>query len=816
MLLALIVAFGVVAGAGLFAPGGEARAQGLLSALIEPEDQPLLEPEAAFASDVVATDDGAAIVSWVIADDYYMYRQRFAVTTDTPGVVVGELDIPGGKIKSDPAFGDVETYEKLVQIKVPLSGAAGKSVSLKLAGQGCNEPVGVCYPPITRDVVLDLTTATASTQVTGNTPGMMSTDTPASGGLQSTALAQVTTDTPTQSGGAWGGSGAASSSSINSLSELSSILGGSEPQFLDVDEAFQLDLVTTDPQQLLADFVIADGYYLYRDQMSFKVDAGNVSALQPVYPAGKEKDDEFFGKTTVYYSRASVPVNVGRQGAEPESVTVTATYQGCADEGICYPPVTKKFSLKLPQLVASAVASTTAGAAGSVAVGGTAALSDSGSSEGRFANKGFWGLMAAAFGIGVLLTFTPCVLPLIPILASVIGGQGENVTRARGGLLATIYVLGTAVTYAAIGYVAGATGEQLQAYFQNAWAIGVLVAIFVVMSLSMFGLFEVQMPGFLQSRLQNSTQNIKGGAFGGVFVLGLVSALIVGACVSPLLISALSVAIARGDPWLGASMMFAMSLGMGVFLIALGFGAGHVIPKAGPWMDKVTKGFGVLLLGVAIYLLSIFPEVPVLLLWAALFIVVAVFLGATQSLPEGVTGWRYFGKGVGTVMLVWGIAAMLGGFAGNRDLLNPLHGLTAGVGGAGTTTVAKSHDELFERVGNGAELDAALAAAKSSGKMVLLDYYADWCIDCKRMEATTLVDANVSAILDAEFVMLQVDVTDPNDEATSSLKKRFGVFGPPAILFFDGAGRELKSKRLYGYRNAKKFVEILQGVVKPS
>lgn len=812
-----LVAGGALILASVVATGGLAHAQGLLAGLIAPEDQPLLEADKAFAADVKVDGENHALVSWVIADHYYMYRQRFAVTTDTPGVTIGELDIPGGKVKSDPAFGDVETYEKFVSIKVPLSGAAGKKVALKLAGQGCNEPVGVCYPPIAHDVVLDLSTATVSTNNGGNTVNIQSTDTPAQNTVVQNSsthsgLSQMTaagTTAASQSGGSWGS--AAGTQPITSLSDLTTILGGGEPEFLEVDEAFKFNLVATGPEQLLADFVIADGYYLYRNQMAFEVEPSQATLGAPAYPTGKEKEDEFFGKTEVYYNNVVAPLPVTRFSSDAQDITVTAKYQGCAEAGICYPPVTKKITLRLPQLIGTANASTPA-AASTPGVVAQVSETKTENSGGRFADKGFWGLMAAAFGIGVLLTFTPCVLPLIPILASVIGGQGETVTKARGGFLAAVYVLGTAVTYAAIGYVAGATGEQLQAYFQNVWAVGTLVVIFVVMSLSMFGLFELQMPGFLQSRLQTSTQDIKGGAVGGVFVLGLVSALIVGACVSPLLISALSVAIARGDAWLGASMMFALALGMGVFLIAFGFGAGHLMPKAGAWMDRVKQAFGVVLLGVAIYMLNIFPEVPVLLLWAALFIVVAVYLGATQSLAEGSSGWRYLGKGVGTVLLVWGIAAMLGGFTGNRDLLNPLPGFAARVAGSSPVAATKTHEELFQRVGNDQELDVALASAKASGKMVLLDYYADWCVDCKRMEATTLVDPVVSKILDSRFVMLQVDVTDPKDPATSALKKRYGVFGPPAILFFDTTGKEIKDKRLYGYRNAKTFAAILNGV----
>ena len=414
--------------------------------------------------------------------------------------------------------------------------------------------------------------------------------------------------------------------------------------------------------------------------------------------------------------------------------------------------------------------------------------------------------MLTAFLTGIALTFTPCVLPMVPILSSIIVGQGGEITKLKGGSLAASYVLGTAVTYTIAGWVAGATGEQLQAYFQNAWAIGSVSVILLLLAFSMFGLYEIQMPSFLQSSLQNRTQRLEGGRMGMVFVLGIVSALIVGACVSPLLIVALGVAIVKGDPVLGAAIMFAMAMGMGVFLIALGLGAGYLLPKAGDWMDRVKHVFGVLLLGVAIYLLGLIPEVPVLYLWSALFIICAVYLGALQNLPEGAGGWRHLWKGVGVFMLVWGVLALVGGMAGNRDILRPVE-LTGASGLlTGTAGDRQGAHADFRRVATITDLDSGLADARTQGKPLLLDYYADWCVDCLRMEKATFGDPEVATLLNDRFVLLQVDVTDPGDDFSKAVKKRFGVFGPPAMLFFDDRGSERQELRRYGFMGPDEFL----------
>ena len=414
-----------------------------------------------------------------------------------------------------------------------------------------------------------------------------------------------------------------------------------------------------------------------------------------------------------------------------------------------------------------------------------------------------------AFIAGIALTFTPCVLPLIPILTSIVIGQKGSVSQMRAGLLSICYVLGTAVTYTAVGIFAGITGSQLQAYFQNPWGIGVVVIILITLSFSMFGLFQIQMPVSIQATLQSRLSRIKGGVVGGVFLMGIISALIVGACVSPVLMAVLGVAIERGDPVLGGAIMFSLAIGSGVVLIAIGFGAAFFLPKSGPWMDTIKHAFGVMLLGVAIYILSALPAVPVLYLWSMLFIVSAVYLGALRTLPNEQNGWPVLWKGVGVFILIWGILALIGAMSGARDILRPINFANLNSYTQGSNPTLSNHESeqtLFTRVSSLAALDQKLNMAKNTGRPVMLDYYADWCVDCVRMENNTFSDQRVRQKL-GNFVMLQVDVTDPQDKQTNDIKKRYGVYGPPAMLFFNAKGEEISALRRYGYMNPDEFLD---------
>ncbi len=719
------------------------------------QDDELLEPHKAFAVTADAVDAERVRVTWKIADGYYMYRDKFAFAPADPDVTLGSPVFPTPIRKHDEFFGEVEIYEQEAAIVIPLERGRGaaQTVALDVTGQGCNEPVGVCYPPITQRVNFTL----AGDPVAR---------------LEATRVADAANAPPT----------------VRSLKDLKSLLGNvAEPEFLPVDEAFKLDLQARDRDTLSARFSIAEGYYLYRDKTGFESATDGIALGAAALPDGIEKQDEYFGRMVVYYHGFDTLIPIVRRVDGVSQADVRVTYQGCAEKGICYPPVVKTLVVSLP-----ADASPSAAAA---------VPNVPGASSG-----GFWGYVAAAFWTGVLLTFTPCVLPMIPILSSVIVGQGGHTSRTRGGALSIAYVLGTAVTYTVAGVVAGATGDQLQAYFQNIWAIGGVALLLGVLALSMFGVFEIQMPAAVQSRLQARTHSWKGGAFGMVFLLGLVSALIVGACVSPLLILALGVAIANGDPVLGGAIMFAMAMGMGVFLIALGFGAAFLLPRAGVWMERVKQGFGVLLLAVAIYLLGTIPAVPVLYLWAALLIVTAIYLGATQALPEGARGWRYFAKGAGVFMLVWGVLALLGGMNGSRDILRPVV-LTADLSPSARSVAEHA---LFTRVANLEQLDAGLDRARAAAKPVLLDYYADWCVDCVRMERATFQHTEVNRLLREDFVTLQVDVTDPHDGATKAVQKRYGVFGPPAMLFFSASGEERPDLRRYGFMEPDAFLDHIR------
>ncbi len=751
---------------------------GAVSLSVFAQDDELLPSDEAYAFSVEVSEEGLD-AKWIIADGYYMYRDKLSFSLeDNSGTPIDiQYDFPPSKTKADPAFGDVEVYVKQVAFSIPVSSNAS-NVLLTVKGQGCNEPIGVCYPPITHKIPLQLIAAI----------------TPASDPLAAPApLMNLTTEADEE---------------LASISELRDLLGGAtaDDELLPPDEAFSVSAIT-DRDGINVRFDIAEGYYLYQNKLKFE---SSTHALnKPILPEGKLKQDEYFGEVIVYRNQIDALLKLATATGS-ETLVLDTQYQGCADLGVCYPPQNKRFELSVADLISSAQAQSTAPAPAMPDTSATAAANAPATD--KETSNALWWVLLTAFLAGIGLTFTPCVLPLVPILSSVIAGQGEHVTKSKAALLAAVYVLGTAVTYAAIGAVAGASGDQLQAYFQNAWAIGIMAAIFMVMSLSMFGLYEIQMPSFVQSRLAEKSQGIKGGTLPMVFVLGLISALIVGACVSPVLISFLSIAIAKGSASLGALTMFSMAMGMGIPLILLGMGAGHILPKAGMWMDKVKYVFGVMLVAVAIYLLGILPAVPVLYLWAVLFIVVAIYLGATQSLPEGASGWQKLFKGIGTLLLIWGILALFGAMMGERRIERPLPEHLFSVAPANQSGITVDTRHLFTRVNSMAELDQQLEAAAVAGKKVMIDYYADWCVECLKMEETTFQDPAVRAELRANFATLQVDVTDPNDEKRKALKKRYGVFGPPAALFFDRQGNQIKDKNFYGYMKAEEFLQHLKSI----
>ena len=590
------------------------------------------------------------------------------------------------------------------------------------------------------------------------------------------------------------------------LISCAAVAHAAEPELLDPEKAFAFSARVAGPDAVEVRYVIAKGYYLYRDKFRFTLEPAALNGGSAQLPPGQLKKDEFFGETTVYRDEVRIRLPVNAAGGIDRAV-LTAVSQGCADVGVCYVPVEQKADLRLA-------------AAGSATSSGDGAMSRLFSGAGTAAQspaatpaKGeddliadlfhgeAWLLILSFFGFGLLLSFTPCVLPMVPILSGIIIGQGSRMTRMHSLLLSAAYVLGMAMTYALAGVAAGLSGALLSAALQNPWVLGAFAAVFVALALSMFGFYELQLPIALQSRLAGASGRLHGGHYTGVFVMGALSALIVGPCVAAPLAGALLYISQSGSAVLGASALFAMALGMGVPLLVVGGSAGALLPKTGPWMETVKRFFGVMLLAVAIYLVSpVLPVTAQMLAWAALLVFTGIYLRAIDPLPPAAAGFARLSKGVGVIALVAGIAFVIGALSGSRDVLQPLSGLRGTAAGApGGPGVA------FQRVANIAELDAAIAAA--NGKTLMLDFYADWCVSCKEMERYTFTDPAVQTRL-AGMVKIQADVT-ANTAEHKELLKRFRLFGPPGIVFFDPAGREIQGLRVIGFQAAGKFAAVL-------
>ncbi len=561
-------------------------------------------------------------------------------------------------------------------------------------------------------------------------------------------------------------------------------------EFLDPLVAFKPEARALDDKTVEVRYSIAKGYYLYRDKFRFAAEGATLGT--PVFPAGKQKHDDNFGDVEVYYKSVAIRLPLSANQSGPITLKVTA--QGCADAGVCYPPQEQKLSVSLP-------------APGSApAAVPDAAGDESGHIAGLLQNAGFWLAVSTFFGFGLLLALTPCVFPMIPILSGIIVGQGHHVSRSKSFLLSLAYVLGMAVTYAALGVAAGLTGTLLSAALQNPWVLGAFAAVFVVLSFSMFGFYELQLPSFLQSKLSEEASHLHGGHLAAVFAMGALSAVIVGPCVAAPLAGALLYIGQSGDAVLGGAALFAMALGMGVPLLLVGLSATTLLPRSGPWMEAVKKAFGVILLGTALWLVSpVLPAALVMAGWALLLIVPAVFMHALDPLPATAKGWQRFWKGIGIVMLLAGAALVVGLAAGSRDPLQPLKGVVAANAAAGGGAEAPALP--FVRVKSVADLEARVKAA---GKPVMLDFYADWCVSCKEMERFTFADPKVRAKL-AGFTLLQADVT-ANSEDDKALLQRFKLFGPPGIIFFDAAGQEIAGLRVVGFQEATPFLQVLQRV----
>jgi thioredoxin:protein disulfide reductase len=564
-------------------------------------------------------------------------------------------------------------------------------------------------------------------------------------------------------------------------------------ELLEPDQAFRVGAVATAPDRIEVIFQVHEGYYLYRERMKFAVAAGQPAALgTPDIPAGQIKNDEYFGRQEVYHSDVTARIPVSRGSLDEFVLPVSVTYQGCAELlGVCFPPITKTFNVEMPR--ASAVSALPAGG-GSVQSGGSGKAYVS--KQDQLANlirDGNVFLMAGAFFLaGLLLAFTPCVLPMVPIVAGIIAGEGANVTRARAFSLSVAYVLGMAATYTAAGVIFAAAGKQAQTLFQQPWIIILFAALFVAMSMSMFGFFTVQMPAFVQSRIAAMSNQQKAGSYVGVIVMGALSALIVTTCVGPALVAALSVIGQSGKMARGGVALFSMAIGMGMPLLVVGASAGQLLPRAGAWMDTVKQVFGALMLAVAAWMLSrILPERISFLLWILPLAALAIILWRAGVRSNA---GRFLVRGLGAIAAIYVLVIVIGAFRGATDPLRPLQ-------------AAAAHEQLpFQRIKSLDELNAKVAAASAGGKSVMLDFYADWCVSCKEMEKYTFPDAKVRAAL-TNTEWLQADVT-ANDATDQALLKHFGIFGPPTIAFYGPDGTERRNFRVVGFMKTEEFAAL--------
>ncbi|MCV6613052.1 MAG: protein-disulfide reductase DsbD [Amphritea sp.] len=567
---------------------------------------------------------------------------------------------------------------------------------------------------------------------------------------------------------------------------------------LEVEQAFVFG-VDQQGDQLQLIWTIPDGYYLYRDKI--ELSHGNeLVEVDRQYADAELKEDPLFGQVWVYYNQALVDLEFRSQGQISDH-ELTVTYQGCWEGGICYPPVTKKVSLaQITNGPVQAAATTTPVSPAEGVNTVNVALSEQDQFASMLQSSNLLLTLGAFFVAGMALALTPCVFPMIPILSSIIAGQGHRVTSGQGFFLSLVYVLSVSVTYTLAGVVAGLFGENLQAAFQNIWIIGFFSFIFVLLSLSMFGFYDLQLPNSWQSKLNSMSNSQKGGTVIGVAVMGLLSALIVGPCMAAPLAGALIYIGQTGDPVLGGAALFFLSLGMGVPLLIVGASAGKLLPKAGAWMDSVKAGFGVMLLLLAVWMLDrVIADSIALILYAVILLVAAVHMKALDRLQEAASGWSFFWKGIGVVLLLYGSTLFIGGLTGGKSLLQPLQGIAAG-----NTAQAKS-ELSFTTVTSQAELDGLLEQAQRLSQPVMLDFYADWCISCIELEHVTFADAGVQQSL-ANFMRIKVDVT-ANDAEAKQLNKAYSVIGPPALIFYDKSGVVRPSMTLIGVIEPQRFVQ---------
>lgn len=726
---------------------------------MDPKD--LLPPEKAFALTTKVESASELLLSWDIAPGYYLYRNKFKFVPKTPGLELGPARFPEGEKKHDEFFGEMVIYRNHIAIPVPIvhEQSSLQTAALEITVQGCAD-AGVCFPPYKQTVQLNLPPPP-----------------------DEAASPELPEDNP--------------------LARLAqSFKGLEEKKLLPPDQAFRFSAEVMDSNTLHVAWQIAPGYYLYRERFKFALfDAVGIELDHFEIPRGVSKQEEH-GLMEVFHDQVGFDLPLKRTEKGPVTVRLQAKFQGCAEMGVCYSPMEKTVSLELPAI------GTTAGQTALPSLK-TESNSAPEAEQDRIADSlkhdSIWLVVLTFLGFGLLMAFSPCIFPMIPILSGIIVGHGHKINTPRAFMLSLSYVLAASLAYTVFGVLAGLFGGNLQAVFQNPWVIGSFSALFVLLSLSMFGFFDIQMPSFIQTKVTHLSHKQKGGTLTGAAIMGALSALIVGPCMAAPLAGALIYIGQTGDAVLGGLALFAMGMGMGVPLLVIGMSAGKLLPRAGVWMNTVKSVFGVGMLAVAVWLLDrILPARVILFLWALLLIIPAIYMSALDALPVGASGWRKLWKGVGVAMLAYGVLMLIGVANGSGDPLQPMRQSISSGACAETITPAIS----FKRVATVADLETALKSAQQQGRWAILDYYADWCVSCKEMERETFADPRVHQKFE-KIVLLQADVT-ANSGEDKALLQHYGLFGPPATLFFGPDGVERKDYRVVGFKGPDEFLAHMQ------
>jgi thioredoxin:protein disulfide reductase len=741
----------------------------------------LLMPDQAFQISGQTAGDDKLVVEWRIADGYYLYRDKIHFETDSIGIELGQPSLSKAEIKHDEFFGDVAVYHHQVKAEIPIKRMQGASetVLLKARSQGCAEQ-GICFPPHLQEIRLALAPMAE----------------------QATPVA----DKP-----------------LNLAAPLAEPFSNNaaEDELLDPEEAYVLTANVADGTHLNLFWEIADGTYLYQDHIQIAlVDGQGVTLGEYQLPQAEIKQDSIrpdgsIGDVAVYHHQIDLNLPLVRTNTDPTTIGLEVKYQGCAEIGVCYPPISKQLTLSLPGISsaeASEMPANQSTKASPIDTSDGEPLSELDQVIDVLQHGSTLVIVGFFFLLGLGLSFTPCIYPMIPILSGIIAGQGDNITTRKAFTLSTVYVLAMALTYTVAGVLAGLFGGNLQAYFQDPWILSGFATIFVLLALSMFGFYDLQLPSGLQSKLAEISNRQASGSLIGVAIMGFLSALIVGPCVAPPLAGALIYIGQTGDAQLGGIALFALSIGMGAPLIVIGTSAGKLLPRAGSWMDTVKAVFGVAMLGVAILMLErIIPPDIALLMWGILLVVSSIYMGALRHLEIEASGWQKLWKGLGVVMLVYGALMLVGAAAGGKDTLQPLRGIAfAGDDGGGS----QAHNELvFKRIKGVEDLQREVAAASTQGQSVMLDFYADWCVSCKEMEKYTFSDPTVIAAL-ANTHLLQADVTDNDDIDQALLHGHFGLPGPPAIIFYGADGKERRNHRVVGFVPAEEFTAHVKRAIR--